>query len=128
MKPEKQLKNPSYSITVLLFSASLACARINIFKMGKTSMKPLAMDTDEWAERKQLELIRAATPAKRLNLALQLSAFSWNAARSAIDRLHPTENQEQRDHRFLELMYGQEIANRYRAWKRTHPHSRGEST
>lgn len=73
-------------------------------------MTPLSRDTEPWAEALQAELIRNATPAQRLKLALQLTCFSWNATRAAIDRLNPEKTQDERDRLFLTQLYGSETA------------------
>jgi hypothetical protein len=70
-------------------------------------------DTDAWADEMQFELLRKATPARRLEIAGQLSAFAWNAARAAFDRLYPQETEDQRDQRFLTEIYGEELAEKF---------------
>ncbi|MCY3017806.1 MAG: hypothetical protein NTW87_02075 [Planctomycetota bacterium] len=74
-------------------------------------------DTEPWADEMQIELLRQAGPARRLELACQLSALAWNAARSAFDRLYPHETQDQRDLRFLSSIYGEQLARDFIAYR-----------
>jgi len=70
-------------------------------------------DTEPWADKMQFDLLRQAGPGKRLELACQLSALAWNAARSAVDRYYPEETEDQRDLRFLSAIYGKELAEKF---------------
>ena len=70
-------------------------------------------DTEAWADAKQIELLRAAGPERRLQLAVELSSMVWNAARAAVDRYHPHETLDQRDQRFLSEIYGAELARKF---------------
>lgn len=76
---------------------------------------PHSLDTENWAEELQYELLRRAGPLRRLEIAGELSAAAWNACRAEIDRLHPHETKDQRDDRFLTFIYGPEIARMYAA-------------
>ena len=80
-------------------------------------MKPRSPDTEPWAEEKQIELLRQAGPGRRLKLAFQLSAFGWQAARSAFDRLFPHETEDERDLRFLTQIYGAGHAHEFIAFR-----------
>ncbi len=73
----------------------------------------MSLDTDPHIAQMQTELLRAAGPGKRLDLAVQLSAMTWNMARSAVDRYYPEETQDQRDLRFLSSVYGRELAEKF---------------
>jgi hypothetical protein len=75
-------------------------------------------DTEPWADEMQIELLRKAGPARRLEIALQLSAMVWNAARQAFDRNYPEETEDQRDCRFLTEIYGKELARKFIAHRR----------
>jgi hypothetical protein len=77
-----------------------------------------ALDTDPEADEVQHELLRAAGPGRRLEIACQLSALAWNAARAGIDRFYPEETQDQRDFRFLESIYGRPLAEEFIAYRR----------
>jgi len=65
----------------------------------------------------QIELLRQAGPEKRLQLACQLTAMAWNAARSAFDHLYPQETEDERDRRFLASIYGEKLANGFIAYR-----------
>ncbi|MBI4262849.1 MAG: hypothetical protein HY657_00605 [Acidobacteria bacterium] len=67
-------------------------------------------DTTPDAERVQVELLRAAPVARRLHLALSLSATVIGAARRALARAHPQASSRELDLRFVELHYGPDLA------------------
>ncbi len=67
-------------------------------------------DTDPEAERVQLQLLRAASPGRRLRLALALSRTTMGLARDAIARSLPGASPEEVGLRFVELNYGRELA------------------
>ncbi len=67
-------------------------------------------DTTPEAERVQVELLRAASVARRLHLALQLTATVIGAARMALQRTQPHASTRERDLRFVELHYGADLA------------------
>jgi hypothetical protein len=71
---------------------------------------PRSADTTPEAERVQIDLLRAAPVARRLHLALQLTATVIGAARRAIGRARPHESPRERDLRFVELHYGADVA------------------
>jgi hypothetical protein len=72
-------------------------------------------DTTPDAERVQVDLLRAAPVARRLHLALQLSATVIGAARRAIARAHPQASPLELDLRFVDLHYGPDLAAGLRA-------------
>lgn len=74
-------------------------------------------DTDPWAAEMQIKLFREATPQRRLEVALGLSAAVWNASRAAIDRAYPEETQDERDRRFLSVVYEPELAAKFIAYR-----------
>ena len=80
-------------------------------------MLPRSPDTEVWAEELQFELLRKAGPARRLELAFQLSAMIWDGVRAAIDRRYPQETQDQRDERFLTQLYGEQLAVEFIAYR-----------
>lgn len=86
---------------------------------GEEQLKSLVSDTEPWAAEMQIELLRNASPARRFELACQLSAMIWNGARAAIDRLHPEETQDQRDLRFLSELYGLDLAKKFIAYRQS---------
>lgn len=72
-------------------------------------------DTTPDADRVQVDLLRAAPVARRLHLALQLSATVIGAARRALARAQPHASSRELDLRFVELHYGADVAAGLRA-------------
>ncbi|HEY5617368.1 MAG TPA: hypothetical protein VIK60_05445 [Vicinamibacterales bacterium] len=72
-------------------------------------------DTTPDAARVQVELLRAATVARRLHLALSLSGTVIGAARRALVRSQPEASSRDLDLRFVELHYGADVAADLRA-------------
>lgn len=72
-------------------------------------------DTTPDAERVQVALLRAAPVARRLHVALALSATIIGAARRALARAQPQASARELDLRFVELHYGAEAAAGLRA-------------
>ena len=73
-------------------------------------------DTSEDAYRMQLELLRQMSPEERV---LKVSAWSGQIKRMAMDairRRHPEFDDDEVRVRFVELTYGQELADGYRNW------------
>jgi hypothetical protein len=67
-------------------------------------------DTTPDAERVQVALLRAAPVARRLHLAMALSATIIGAARRALARAQPHASARELDLRFVELHYGADVA------------------
>ena len=67
-------------------------------------------DTDPEAERVQVELLQAAPVARRLRLAISLSATVIRSARRALAAARPGASSEEIDLQFIELHYGKELA------------------
>lgn len=78
-------------------------------------MRTLSPDTDPAAERVQTELLRQAGSARRLQMALQLTAATLELAHRAIARAEPELSEDERKVRFVELHYGAELAEGVRA-------------
>ena len=82
-------------------------------------------DTDQEVEELQLNLLRAMTPAERLNIALRLSRDIADACKAAIRRAHPEFSEDQLGEKFVELQYGKALSEelqRYRTNRnRTEP-------
>ena len=76
---------------------------------------PRPTDTAADADAVQVALLRAAPVARRLHLAVSLSATVIGAARRALTRAEPNASARERDLRFVELHYGREIADGLRA-------------
>lgn len=81
-------------------------------------MPPPIMTSDPLtgADRKQLELMRAATPQRRFGLAQSLSGQMLAMTHRAVERAHPELDLWQRRVKFVELQYGPELASSYRQW------------
>ncbi len=77
-------------------------------------MEPGLSDTDPEAERVHLELIRAASPERRLRLAFSLSRTVLGLARAKVERELPEASPQERDLRFLALLYGDALADEVR--------------
>lgn len=73
-------------------------------------------DTDPEAERVQIELLRAASPAQRAALARSLTSTVIWLARRAIAQQHPGASEEEIGIRFVALHYGQELADELSAF------------
>ena len=71
-------------------------------------------DTDPEAERVQLELLRAASPSRRLRLALSLSRTAMSLARHGLARGLPGASPEEVGLRFVTLNYGRELGEELR--------------
>jgi len=72
-------------------------------------------DTDSDSRRVQVELLRQATPARRLGLALALSADVVSLARAGIRRRNPGLSDADVALRFVEIHYGSGLADGVRA-------------
>lgn len=72
-------------------------------------------DTSIEADRVQVALMRAVPVARRLHVALGLSATVIGAARRALARARPGSSRRELDLRFVELHYGADAAAGLRA-------------
>jgi hypothetical protein len=68
-------------------------------------------DTDPEAARVQLELLRQASPARRLRLALSLSRSVLTLSREGIARRRPQASPEAVGLEFVRLHYGRDLAD-----------------
>jgi hypothetical protein len=73
-------------------------------------MEPLT-DTDPEAGRVQMELLRQASPARRLRLALSLSRSVLALSREGIARRRPGASGEEVGVEFVRLHYGPDLAD-----------------
>ena len=73
------------------------------------------VDTTAEADRVQVNLLRAASVARRLQIALSLSATVISAARRALERTDSRASKQERDLRFVALHYGPALAAGLRA-------------
>jgi hypothetical protein len=71
-------------------------------------------DTSPEAEKVQIELLRQATNAQRLAMALSLTDLAIRLARRAIARANPGLSQQELDLIYLDVHYGRELADRVR--------------
>ncbi|MCZ7644119.1 MAG: hypothetical protein M5U26_02375 [Planctomycetota bacterium] len=76
-----------------------------------------SLDTDPKIDRVQYDLLRKASPGKRLRIAFELSALAWTGARAAFDRLYPHETEDRRDELFLASIYGRDLARKFIAYR-----------
>jgi hypothetical protein len=67
-------------------------------------------DTSPAAEQKQIELLRAATVSRRLEVMFNLSASVVAMARQAMDKAHPELDERAKALLFVEIHYGRELA------------------
>ena len=67
-------------------------------------------DTTLDAAQMQLQLLRDKSPSERLALALQLSSEVILASKRAISRVYPEMTDRDVGHAFIELHYGQALA------------------
>jgi hypothetical protein len=69
---------------------------------------------DDRADRKQIELLRAAGPARRAQLAMSLSSEVIDLARRGIAAAHPHLSPRELDLKFVEIHYGADLAAKVR--------------
>jgi hypothetical protein len=72
-------------------------------------------DTDPETERVHLELLRRASPARRIRLALSLSRTVMGLSRGGLARRMPDASPEEVGLRFVALHYGAALADDLRA-------------
>jgi len=77
-------------------------------------------DTDPEIERVHLEMIRRASPGRRLRLALSLSRSVMALSRWGLAQRHPDDSPEEIGLRFVALHYGADLADELRAYLSTH--------
>ena len=71
-------------------------------------------DTSPEAAQVQLELLRQATPEKRLAMTLSLTATAWNLSRRAIARANPDLDRRELDLLVVRYNYGDRLADELR--------------
>lgn len=77
-------------------------------------MRPSITDTHPEAERVQVELLRRASPSRRLRLALSLSRSVMSLSRRGLARRLPGAEAEEIGLRFVALHYGPALADAVR--------------
>jgi hypothetical protein len=73
-------------------------------------------DTAPQAEEVQIELIRQASVAQRISMVRSLSQTAMYLSRRAIQRANPTLSEREVDFLFVELHYGEDLADRLRSY------------
>jgi hypothetical protein len=73
-------------------------------------------DTHPEAEKFQLELIRQASPARRISLMRSLTAMLINLSRQGIAKSNPGMNAQEVGLRWAELNYGMKLASEVREY------------
>ena len=80
-----------------------------------TAMLARSADTDPAAEKVQIDLLRSASPGRRIQMALSLSGEVMALARRGIQRSMPDASAAELQLRFVELLYGRALAEELRA-------------
>ena len=78
---------------------------------------PYTTDTSAEALEVQLECLRKMTPQQRIRSMCAMSRQVKNMAMDAIRRRHPEFSDAEVRMKFIELTYGEDLANEVRAWK-----------
>lgn len=78
-------------------------------------VRPLSRDTDPQSERVQLELLRAASPARKFELSQSMTSDVLRLQRSALRALHPEVDEQEIAFLAVTLNYGEDLAARVRA-------------
>ncbi len=78
-------------------------------------MPSVFTDTRPEAEAFQAELVRRASPGRRISLALSLSDSVCALSRQAIRRVNPGLTEREVGLRFVALSYGEDLAREVRA-------------
>lgn len=73
-------------------------------------------DTSPEAERVQIELLRKATPARRVAMMRSMSAMVIGLSRRALERANPGLSREEIDLLFVKQNYGRELAEELRRY------------
>jgi hypothetical protein len=73
-------------------------------------------DTTPEAEAVLIDLVRRTPPHVRLQLAINASSRVANQCKEAIRRNNPEISEQEIGLRFIEINYGEELANDVRAW------------
>ena len=79
-------------------------------------MHTQSRDTHPEAERVQIELLRKATPERRLELGLAFCEEGLAIAHHAIAHANPLLSEQEQKLLFVEMTYGKELADLVRAY------------
>ncbi len=77
-------------------------------------MRTQSSDTSPEAERVQIDLLRKAGVARRIELAFSLTQSAIELSRQGMWRRYPYASEEELNLLFVELNYGKELADRVR--------------
>jgi hypothetical protein len=77
-------------------------------------MRTQSSDTSPEAERVQIDLLRKAGVARRIELTFSLTQGAIELSRQGMRRRYPHASEEELDLLFVELNYGKELANSVR--------------
>lgn len=89
-----------------------------------STMKTQSPDTERSAERVLIDLLRKKSVSEKFNQVRSLSRVLMRLSRRAITRARKTQNETEADLLFVELNYGQELAERLEQYLRTIHHER----
>lgn len=78
-------------------------------------MRPLSRDTHPDAERVQLDLLRAASPARKFALSQAMTATALTLQRRALRAAHPLLDEREIGLMVVAINYGPELADKVRA-------------
>lgn len=81
-------------------------------------------DTSLEADKVQLNLLRAASPTRRLQIAMRLSDTVRHLSRRAIDQAHPHCSEREKDLLFVAVNYGADWAQRVERYEACHDAAR----
>ena len=79
--------------------------------------RPYTTDTSSEAHAVQLDLIRRMAPEERFRKAHAMSCRCRKMARDAIRRRYPGISEDELRLRFIELVYGRDLADEVRRWQ-----------
>lgn len=79
-------------------------------------MRTQSSDTSPEAERVQIELLRKAGVARRIELTFSLTQSAIELSRQGMRRRYPHASEEELNLLFIELNYGKELADCVRAY------------
>lgn len=82
-------------------------------------MRTQSADTSVEAEKVQIDLLRKASPEKRLSLMCSLSETVRFLSKQAIQQKHPEWDQREVNIAFVEYHYGKELAENLRRYLET---------
>lgn len=79
---------------------------------GGLQCAPVMTDTHPSVAERQIELLRAAGPERRVAAAMAMSRTAIDASRAALRRLHPEMGEREILRLWVSLHYGEDLAQR----------------